>query len=72
MAHEEVFVSVPCPHCNQQTPLKAERQLCKTEQGLIHEVIFRRQNATCVHCGLLFELRNGRGNFLLLPEKESA
>lgn len=70
MAHESVFVSVPCPYCNNQTPLEAERQKCNTGEGLIHEVIFRRQKTMCVHCRQTFELRNARGNFLLKPLSE--
>lgn len=67
MVGEDAIINVPCPHCGQQAPIKAEveKRKVKTSEGLIDEVIYRRQEVVCINCDNLFEVCNFRGSFSL-------
>lgn len=73
MAAKEAVLSVPCPHCDEQTALKAEVEKRKvtTLEGMIDEVIYRKQEGTCGSCGRSFRVCNFRGSFSLLALKET-
>lgn len=73
MVGKDATISVPCPHCDGQTPINAEVEKRKvaTPEGPIDEVIYREQEGVCVSCGNPFKVCNFRGSFSLLALKEA-